>query len=189
MAFLLSILFFFTSLHRLSSQIFVGDGAMADCNKVCASHGYDCPANVFGSFSCRAAAEAYCRNPYISEQGSINSNDIECYGGGGCFVNCGANNYLELHRSDSHCGVNNCDIGEFSYDILCLCHPKPTPPPEYVIEVTENEKLGIFSLITISCCCVVWLLCCSCSNDVVKRSYPPLLFCLKTHLSLGPITK
>jgi hypothetical protein len=167
-----SLVFFISFLPHVATLILVGDSTMTDCGKLCASYGYECAANIFGSFSCESAAQTYCQFPYMHEQMLIDPTKVECYGGGGCFVNCGARSYLELHRWDGHCGINNCDIGEWSYEIMCPCHPippSPTASPAYVIEVTENEKVGIFSLISISCCCVVWLLCCSCSNDVVKR--------------------
>lgn len=154
--------------------ILVGDSALTDCSKLCASQGYECAANIFGSFSCEIAATAYCQFPYMEESMDINPNEVECYGGGGCFVNCAAHSYLELRRWEGHCGINNCDIGEYSFELMCPCRSltlAPTPSPPYVIEVTEDEKLGLFALILISSCCVVWLLCCSCSNDVVKRSF------------------
>lgn len=169
----LIILLLFLFFSEISSQFMVGSTTRTNCHDLCHTAGYICHSEVFGSFSCSAAAESYCKNPYIKAQHQYDPSQVVCYSGGGCFVNCNENSYLELHRINSTCGINNCDIGEYSYKIICPCRPKPTEPPKYEIKMTETEEIGTFSLLTISICCVFWLLCCSCSTDVIRRFSPP----------------
>lgn len=167
----LTILLFFTFIDSILSQFMVGESTRTNCHDLCHSAGYICESEIFGSFSCSVAAQTYCKDPFVREQHTYDPRQLTCYTGGGCFVNCNENSYLELHRINGTCGINNCEIGEFSYRIICPCIPKPTPPPEYEITMTETEEIGTLSLVSLSICGILWLLCCSCSTDVIRRSF------------------
>lgn len=162
--------FYFINFSFILSWIILpGDSSRTNCHKLCGENGYNCYSEVFGSFSCREAAINYCNNPYIKDQMLYDPSKVYCFHGGGCFVNCAESTFLELHRINGTCSTNICDVGEFSYSIMCPCIERPTEPPHYVITMTTTEEVGTFSFLTISSFFVVWLLCCCCSIELMKK--------------------
>jgi hypothetical protein len=157
--------------QQATSEILVGKSSRSSCHDLCHAAGYRCIDHNVGSFSCAVAAQNYCKNPYLREQTLLDPRTIECRVGGGCFVNCNENSFLEVARYNGTCGMNNCDIGEYSYLIMCMCEEIPTSPPEYEVTMSETETVGTLSLVVISLCAILWLLCCSCSSEIVKRSH------------------
>jgi hypothetical protein len=170
--FFVAILFHASITSAFQVQYVLGKTTRVNCGKLCREAGYYCTDYIMRNHICYYSSEVVCgNNPYMQMQSTVDPNQIVCEHGGGCYVDCGASQYLSLHQPNATCGDNYCYLQENQFMTVCPCGVYPTMAPSipYHIEVSTTEEVGLASFLVASATFSIWLICCCFSTRVLKR--------------------